>query len=61
MGDWEELHLRDYLNAHPEAAEEYVALKQELTIKYEYGYDVYTEAKGEFIRACTAKERGNKE
>ncbi|MDR1135155.1 MAG: GrpB family protein [Clostridiales Family XIII bacterium] len=57
VGDWDELHFRDYLIAHPEEAAEYAALKQRLFAQYEHDRDAYTEAKGDFIRDCTAKAR----
>ena len=56
-GDWDELHFRDYLASHPEVAAEYAALKQGLLIKFEHNRDAYTEAKTEFVQACTAKAR----
>jgi GrpB-like predicted nucleotidyltransferase (UPF0157 family)/ribosomal protein S18 acetylase RimI-like enzyme len=57
VGDWDEPHFRDYIAKHPEAAAEYAALKRRLLAKYKYDRDAYTEAKGEFIRACIAKAR----
>jgi GrpB-like predicted nucleotidyltransferase (UPF0157 family) len=57
-GDWDELHFRDYLIAHPEAATEYAALKRRLFADYEFDRDTYTEAKGDFIRDCVAKAGG---
>jgi len=48
--DWEnQVLFRDYLLAHPEAAEEYVALKQELATQYPRDRDAYTEGKAPFI------------
>ena len=57
-GDWDEVHFRDYLLAHPEAAEQYGNLKRELMEQYEHDRDGYTEAKGEFIEAVTKRARG---
>jgi GrpB-like predicted nucleotidyltransferase (UPF0157 family)/ribosomal protein S18 acetylase RimI-like enzyme len=58
VGDWDELHFRDYIIAHPDAAAEYAALKRRLLANYEFDRDAYTEAKGGFIRGCTARARG---
>jgi GrpB-like predicted nucleotidyltransferase (UPF0157 family) len=58
VGDWDEPHFRDYIRTHAEAAAEYAALKRRLLANYEFDRDAYTEAKGDFIRACTAKARG---
>jgi len=59
-GDWDELHFRDYLIAHPETAAEYAALKHRLFQNYEHDRDGYTNAKGEFIKKITqlARETG---
>ncbi len=57
MGDWDELHFRDYLRTHPLAASEYTALKRQLAIKHKHNRDAYTEAKGDFVRIHTAKAR----
>jgi GrpB-like predicted nucleotidyltransferase (UPF0157 family)/ribosomal protein S18 acetylase RimI-like enzyme len=59
-GDWDEPRFRDYIASHPETAAEYEALKRRLFIEHRYNRDAYTEAKGEFIRACTAKARNEK-
>jgi GrpB-like predicted nucleotidyltransferase (UPF0157 family) len=56
-GDWDEPRFRDYIAAHPEAAAEYEALKRRLLTEYKHNRDAYTDAKSEFIRACTAKAR----
>jgi len=57
LGDWDEVHFRDYLVAHPEAAAAYAALKQVLKDRFEYDRDGYTEAKSEFIKAATKRAR----
>ena len=57
-GDWDEVHFRDYLLAHPEAAEIYGKLKRELKEKHERDRDGYTNAKGEFVEAVTKRARG---
>ncbi len=56
-GDWDELYFRDYLLDHAQARAEYTKLKRGLIAKYEHDRDGYTAAKGEFVRACTAKAR----
>ena len=60
-GDYYELHFRDYLIAHTEAAAEYAALKRGLFANYEHNRDGYTDAKGEFIKEITEKARGETE
>ena len=56
-GDNDELYFRDYLNAHPQTAREYEALKLRLWKEFEHDRDAYTEAKTEFIKTVTAKAR----
>ena len=56
-GDWNELYFRDYLTAHPDAAEAYGQLKLALRAQYEHDRDGYTAAKGEFVRKHTALAR----
>ncbi|MCL1982937.1 MAG: GrpB family protein [Clostridiales bacterium] len=51
-GDWDEVHFRDYLIAHPEAADAYAALKRTLKERFEHDRDGYTNAKGDFIEKC---------
>ncbi len=60
VGDWDELWFCDYIAKHPKAAEEYEELKRGLAVKYKNNRDAYTEAKGNFIRTCTAKAREEK-
>lgn len=43
------LAFRDYLRAHPEACDEYAALKRRLAAQYGADREGYTEAKTEFI------------
>ncbi len=52
-GDNDELYFRDYLNAHPEIAQEYEQLKLGLWKQYEFDRDGYTAAKHEFVRQYT--------
>ena len=56
-GDWDEVHFRDYLIAHPEAADAYAELKQNLKERFEFDRDGYTDAKGGFIKAVTTRAR----
>lgn len=58
-GDHDELYFRDYLNACPEAAKAYEALKLGLWKDYEHDRDGYTRQKAEIVAEYTAqgKER----
>lgn len=56
-GDWHELYFRDYLCAHPEAAQEYGELKKSLKEKYKYDREAYTLGKTNFIRYITEQAR----
>lgn len=56
-GDCPELLFRDYLNAHPQAAKEYEALKMNLWKRFEHDRDGYTDAKGDFVRRILAQAR----
>lgn len=52
-GDWDELYFRDYLQAHPDVAQAYGKLKQQLKEQYLHDRDGYTNAKGDFIKEYT--------
>ena len=52
-GDHDELYFRDYLNAHPDAAQEYQQLKLNLWKQFEHDRDGYTAAKAEFVQHYT--------
>lgn len=54
---WDRLLFRDYLIAHPDAAEEYGQLKQALSRRHERDRVAYTRAKTEFIRAVTERAK----
>jgi GrpB-like predicted nucleotidyltransferase (UPF0157 family) len=57
--DWEnQVFFRDYMLAHPEAAEEYTALKQRLAAQFPRDREAYTEGKAPFIERilCLARE-----
>ena len=56
-GDHDELYFRDYLMKNPEAACEYEALKLSLWKEFEFNRDGYTNAKTDFVRACTQKAK----
>ena len=53
-GDNDELYFRDYMNAHPELARQYEALKLSLWKRFEHHRDGYTDAKSAFVAAHTA-------
>ena len=57
MGDNDELYFRDYMNAHPEAAKEYEALKLGLWKRYEHDRDGYTGQKTAFVAKYTARAK----
>jgi GrpB-like predicted nucleotidyltransferase (UPF0157 family) len=50
------LAFRDYLRAHPDAAEEYAALKRQLAAQYPRAGAAYTDAKSQFILAIEEKD-----
>ena len=52
-GDTDEVLFRDYLNAHPDAAKRYEALKLGLWKRFEHDRDGYTAAKTEFVKKYT--------
>lgn len=61
--DWDELYFRDYLQMHPDIAQQYGKLKSELQLRFEHDRDKYTQEKTSFIYKYTilAKEElGNK-
>ena len=60
-GDWGEVHFRDYLTAHPEDANAYATLKRKLKTQFEHDRDGYTNAKSEFVKAATKRERDTAE
>lgn len=51
----EKILFRDYLIAHPETAQEYMALKKILAQKHTFDREKYTAAKTDFINAILAK------
>jgi hypothetical protein len=55
--DHDEYEFRDYLQAHPDIAKQYEALKLSLLKRYEHDRDGYTAAKGDFIREITARAK----
>ena len=60
FGDWDEPYFCEYLNQHPEKAQEYAGLKMKLQAQFKHDRDAYTEAKGEFIRQCVKAARNIK-
>lgn len=52
-GDIDEVYFRDYLNAHPDVAEEYEQLKLRLWKEYEHNRDAYTNSKTQFVNKYT--------
>ena len=56
-GDWDEIVFRDYLRLNPSKVDEYAKLKIELQKRFKHNRDAYTEAKGDFIRACVKEAR----
>ena len=60
IGDWDEPIFCEYLRRNPDKAREYVALKVKLQKKYRHNRDAYTNAKGDFIRACVKSAREQK-
>ena len=56
-GNDDEIVFRDFLKRNPGKAEEYAALKIELQKRFRHNRDAYTEAKGDFIRACVNEAR----
>ena len=56
-GDWDEIVFRDFLRQDPAKAQEYARLKTDLQKRFEHDRDAYTEAKGDFIRACVKEAR----
>lgn len=49
------LQLRNFLRQHPEAAQQYGALKQDLSVRYPYDIDQYIEGKTAFITGILAQ------
>ena len=56
-GDWDEPVFCEFLKRRPDKAKEYAELKTKLQKRFEHNRDAYTEAKGEFIRACVKEAR----
>ena len=59
-GDWDEIVFRDFLRKNPVKAQEYAELKKQLQKRFEHDRDAYTEAKGDFIRACVKEARSQR-
>lgn len=52
-GDTDEVFFRDYLNSNTNVAKEYEKLKLQLSDKYQYNRDGYTDAKTDFVKKYT--------
>ena len=59
-GDWDEIVFRDWLRQNPAKAAEYAELKTALQKRFKHNRDAYTEAKGDFIRACVKEARNRR-
>ena len=55
VGDNDEILFRDYLNAHPDTAREYEALKLSLISRFRNNRDGYTSAKTDFVKSIMAR------
>ncbi len=56
--EWQNtLLFRDYLRDHPEAAQEYAQLKQQLAAKFPHDRDAYLDGKSEFVEGVLKKCR----
>ncbi len=53
------LLIKNYYLQHPEVAEEYALLKQELAVKYPENRSAYSKGKNEFVQAVIAKAKTN--
>jgi GrpB-like predicted nucleotidyltransferase (UPF0157 family) len=51
------LLFRDFLRRHPDAAQEYSALKDALAAKYRLDREAYTDGKSEFVRSVIGRAR----
>lgn len=56
-GDNDELYFRDFLNDNPKIAKRYEALKLELSEKFRFDRDAYTQAKTDFVTDVTRKAK----
>ena len=56
-GDWDGIIFRNFLKHNPLKTQEYAALKIALQKRFKHNRDAYTEAKGDFIRACVREAR----
>ena len=56
-GDDDEVYFRDYLNAHPDIAKEYEALKLALWKRHEHDRDKYTDEKSDFVQRIVEKAK----
>jgi GrpB-like predicted nucleotidyltransferase (UPF0157 family) len=61
FGERHERLFRDYVRAHPEAAQEYGRLKRELAAQYGADREGYTNAKTDFVQHIIALARAEKD
>lgn len=59
LGDHDELYFKDYLNSHPEIAQQYEKLKLDICQKFKHDRDGYTNAKTDFIQKYTQLAKNN--
>ena len=58
-GEWWQQHIfRDYLNEHPEVAQQYEVLKNDLVEKYSDDIDAYTNGKKKFVDEILSRKEG---
>ena len=57
---WERLLFRDYLRQHPDEANRYARLKQQLALRFTCDREAYTRGKSEYIKSVMDKARINK-
>jgi GrpB-like predicted nucleotidyltransferase (UPF0157 family) len=50
IGDWDEIYFRNYLIEHPHFAKEYEQLKIDLSARYKYDREAYTNSKTDFVK-----------
>jgi GrpB-like predicted nucleotidyltransferase (UPF0157 family) len=53
----DEIYFRDYLRQNPNTCDEYTKLKSILAEKYQFNREDYTQAKTEFVRTITEKQK----
>jgi len=61
MSDFSRKHIlfREYLRAHPDAAQQYLELKRGMAARYGSDRVAYTESKTSFVESVVARARGH--